>query len=112
MPRPSVGRIIHYVSYGTPGGEYPPTCRAAVITEVGQWVTVGEVKAASYDNSEGRPIRTLTQWYYSDAVALIVFNPTGVFLNGAGPVACRYHELIAGESPRGGTWHWSERVEE
>lgn len=32
--RPSVGRIVHYVSYGTPGGEYLSTCRAAVITEV------------------------------------------------------------------------------
>jgi hypothetical protein len=32
--KPSVGRIIHYVSYGTPGGEYPSVCRAAVITEV------------------------------------------------------------------------------
>jgi hypothetical protein len=32
--KPSVGRIVHYVSYGTPGGEYPSVCRAAVITEV------------------------------------------------------------------------------
>lgn len=33
--KPSVGRIVHYVAYGTPGGEYPAgICRAAVITEV------------------------------------------------------------------------------
>jgi hypothetical protein len=31
---PSVGRIVHYVSYGTPNGEYQPEHRAAVITEV------------------------------------------------------------------------------
>lgn len=31
---PSVGRIVHYVSYGTPGGEYTSECRAAIITEV------------------------------------------------------------------------------
>jgi hypothetical protein len=31
---PSVGRVVHYVSYGTPGGEYPKACRAAMITEV------------------------------------------------------------------------------
>jgi len=23
--KPSVGRIVHYVSYGTPGGEYQPS---------------------------------------------------------------------------------------
>ena len=32
--KPSVGRIVHYVSYGTPGGEYTSECRAAIITEV------------------------------------------------------------------------------
>ena len=32
--RPSVGRIVHYVSLGTPGGEYGKECRAAVVTEV------------------------------------------------------------------------------
>lgn len=31
--KPSVGRIVHYVSYGTPGGEYPSVCRAAIITD-------------------------------------------------------------------------------
>lgn len=29
---PSVGRIVHYQSYGTPGGEYLPEPRAAIIT--------------------------------------------------------------------------------
>jgi len=32
---PSVGRIVHYKSYGTPGGEYGSVCRAAIITAVG-----------------------------------------------------------------------------
>lgn len=31
---PSIGRIVHYVSYGTPGGEYTSRCRAAIITEL------------------------------------------------------------------------------
>ena len=32
---PSIGRIVHYVAYGTPGGEFPAgVCRAAIITEV------------------------------------------------------------------------------
>lgn len=32
--QPSIGRVVHYVSYGTSGGEYPKACRAATITEV------------------------------------------------------------------------------
>lgn len=32
--QPTVGRIVHYHSYGTPGGEYLPEARAAIITEV------------------------------------------------------------------------------
>lgn len=32
--QPSVGRIVHYQSYGTPGGEFKSQPRAAVITEV------------------------------------------------------------------------------
>lgn len=32
--KPTVGRIVHYVSYGTPGGEYTSQNRAAVVTAV------------------------------------------------------------------------------
>lgn len=32
--KPSVGRIVHYRSYGTPGGEYASECRAAIVTAV------------------------------------------------------------------------------
>ncbi len=32
--KPSVGRIVHYQSYGTPGGEYKSQPRAAIITQV------------------------------------------------------------------------------
>lgn len=48
--------MVHYVSYGTPGGEYPQVCRAAVITEV-----------------------------HDDDVALAVLNPTGMFFKEAIP---------------------------
>ncbi|MDX2008260.1 MAG: hypothetical protein SFU83_23700 [Meiothermus sp.] len=51
MPKPSVGRIVHYVAYGTPGGEYKPEHRAAVVTQV----------------------------YNETSVALMVINPTGMF---------------------------------
>lgn len=53
MMQPTVGRIVHYVSYGTPGGEYTKECRAAVVTEV------------ESDN----------------LVSLAVLNPTGMFFN-------------------------------
>lgn len=54
---PSVGRIVHYVSYGTPNGEYTKQCRAAIITEVSP--------------EEG------------GMVGLAVLNPTGMFFNPA-----------------------------
>ena len=33
-PLPSVGRVVHYVSRGSLDGVFPPTCRAAIVTEV------------------------------------------------------------------------------
>lgn len=54
---PSVGRVVHYTAYGTPGGEYKPACRAAVITEV---------------EDAGDP---------ESLVGLAVLNPTGMFFN-------------------------------
>lgn len=52
--KPSVGRIVHYVAYGTPGGEFPSgVCRAAVVTEIDEALGVG----------------------------LCVLNPTGQFFN-------------------------------
>lgn len=53
--KPSVGCIVHYVSYGTPGGEFTSECRAAVVTEL---VTEG-----------------------GEVVSLCVLNPTGVFFH-------------------------------
>ena len=51
----SVARTVHYVSYGTPGGEYLPAHRAAIITEV--------------NNDE------------TDEVSLCVLNPSGMFFD-------------------------------
>ncbi len=83
MPKPSVGRIVHYVSYGTPGGEYGSECRAAVIAGVPKKAT------------RARP---------ATAVDLVVLNPGGVFFN----QVCRQDE----ETKAGGTWHWPEIVED
>lgn len=52
--QPSVGRVVHYVAYGTPGGEFPTgVCRAAIITDV-----PGE-----------------------DRASVCVLNPSGLFFN-------------------------------
>ncbi|CAL9595903.1 hypothetical protein [Streptomyces sp. enrichment culture] len=113
-PAPSVGRMVHYVSHGTPPREdgsqaFPQACRAAIVTEV--------------DPAD------LTR------VGLHVLNPTGDFLHPLVAGGSTYDE--GGETPgaadcpnadqhgqpfrycgcgwaeaalRGGTWHWPERV--
>ena len=91
--KPSVGRIVHYVSYGTPGGEYTSQCRAAIIAAV-----------AGDPDGLGDP---------TDSCDLVVLNPTGLFFN-----RCEYDEGGTSDTPgaptarsyRGGTWHWPERV--
>lgn len=113
--KPSVGRIVHYVSFGTPGGEYGKECRAAIITEVRGTV-------ARDPDTEG--------W----SVSLCVLNPEGMYFNRGvlqhdgggepgdpdcpnaafhddGPhryCACGWTE----DHYKGGTWHWPERVPE
>ena len=117
--KPSVGRIVHYVSFGTPGGEYGKECRAAIVTEVTQ-VEVNE------QSPQGDGI-------FRETVGLCVLNPTGQFFNRGvvyhdggetpGSPDCpqpashgnpfRYCSCGWGEaSHAGGTWHWPERVPE
>jgi hypothetical protein len=88
--KPSIGRIVHYVSYGTPGGEYTSQCRAAIVAAV----PVGALPPAG---EHGR-----SEWS-SDAVVLdlCVLNPTGLFFN-----RCPQDET----AKAGGSWHWPERT--
>lgn len=81
--RPSVTRMVHYVSYGTPGGEYTSECRAAIVTAVPEPDADGNVLAS-----------------------LCVINPTGMFFN-------QYvvQDEDSPEERAAGTWHWPERVE-
>jgi hypothetical protein len=53
MQTPTVGRIVHYQSYGSPGGEYVSEPRAAIITKV----------------------------HNATCVDLCVLNPEGMFFN-------------------------------
>lgn len=105
---PTTGRIVHYVSQDSPVREddtqqYASMRRAAVIAEVGAWITVATTERASFSASEGRPIRDAEQWFFDDACVLAVINPTGLFF-GAGVNACRYDAIE--HTP--GTWHWPE----
>lgn len=85
MQQPSIGRIVHYVSYGTPGGEYKKECRAAVITQVG---------GTQQSQIDGAVV---------DTIGLAVLNPAGMFFQPA-------IEQAEDAEPKGGTWHWPERV--
>lgn len=79
--KPSIGRIVHYQSYGTPGGEYLPEPRAAVITDVSD----------SFGTSEHPETR----------VGLCVLNPTGMFFT---------RGVRFAEEPKPGHWNWPPRV--
>ncbi|MGW6391237.1 hypothetical protein ACWFR1_12210 [Streptomyces sp. NPDC055103] len=86
QPTAAVGRIVHYVSHGTPlrsdgSQQFPPACRAAIVTEVDQEDT-------------GR-------------VGLAVFNPTGQFFH---PLAVGGSVHADAAGMLGGSWHWPERV--
>ncbi len=55
---PSIGRIVHYQSYGTPNGEFASLARAAVVTELARVEGTNEL-----------------------VVGLCIMNPTGFFFN-------------------------------
>lgn len=84
--KPTVGRIVHYTSYGTPGGEYHSECRAAVVTHV-HWDAT----------EDGTGIE--------EVVSLAVLNPEGMFFNQD------VRRQVDAHAPTGGTWHWPEREE-
>lgn len=93
---PSVGRIVHYVSYGSPirpdGTQaFTSECRAAIVTEV-------------VSESEGNLAQGAIEQWDPPAlvkVGLCVTNPTGLF----------FHQGVQwSPNNTGGTWHWPERV--
>lgn len=92
--KPSIGRMVHYVAYGTPGGEYAAGAhRAAIITEVyekGNMPPSGNVIQLDADG-------------HCTSVGLIIFNPTGHHWRQSVP----YDDS---PTPKPGTWHWPERV--
>jgi hypothetical protein len=96
--KPSVGRIVHYLSHGSPVREdgtqaYKSECRAAIITEVmsNEDLGIPDVARMRPEDLENLP---------AFPIGLCVLNPTGLFFNDA-----EYDE----DATRGGTWHWPER---
>jgi hypothetical protein len=85
--KPAVGDVVHYRSYGTPGGEYAAECRAAIITDVPATLDV--------EPFDGCPNGTDDVW----VVSLAVINPTGLFFN-----ISRHQDHSNGDAD-GGTWH-------
>lgn len=86
VQKPSVGCIVHYNSYGTPGGEYLPEPRAAIVTEVPELLI-----EQPNSGPEG----------YVPAVRLAVINPTGLFFPD--------RALPFAEEPTPGHWNWPPR---
>lgn len=93
VPTPTVGRIVNYVSHGSPvlpdgTQKYAPKVRAAIVTDVS--LTEGPDDAVV-------PV-----------VALAVLNPTGLFFDPnvphAAPPATPDEPLV------GGSWHWPVRA--
>lgn len=85
---PAVCRMVHYVSYGSAGGEHPKACRAAIITEV-----------------SGDP---------AESVGLHVMTPNGTFTDRGiprddGRLGSLNPLLCGGSEYEGGTWHWPAR---
>jgi hypothetical protein len=125
---PRVGELVHYVSYGTPGGEYRSQCRAATIAEVGAWMQDRDSVSGEVLGADGARFRTVEQRWEDDACALVVQNPTGMFFNTCSHddgnehlgspdcsapeshgnpfryCACGWREATL----RGGTWHREE----
>lgn len=84
---PTVGRIVHYQAYGTPGGEHASVPRAAIITNV---VTLRSMTPSS-------PVGDTFEYI----VSLCVLNPTGMFFNERVPFS---------ETPKPGHWNWPPRT--
>lgn len=96
---PGVGRTVHYHTYGTPGGEFRPEARAAIITAVHwsdaadeeDWQGIEQPAARGDDQAEE----------YISCVSLAVLNPTGMFFNENVPFS---------PVPAPGHWSWPPRT--
>jgi hypothetical protein len=94
--KPTIGRIVHYVSHGSPvlpdgTQKYQPLPRAAIVTAVPE-----HLEQEPYDGcpNDGTSLPIVA--------SLCILNPTGMFFDPAVP----YSE----DPTAGGTWHWPPRA--
>jgi hypothetical protein len=110
---PFIGQTVHYQSYGTPGGEYLPAPRAAIVTEVEFAVdtdAVGKFEECSVELGDGEAWAVspagarvrMSELPTKPVVGLCVLNPTGMFFNQGVPFA---------EEPTPGHWNFMPRTE-
>lgn len=112
--KPTVGDVVHYQSYGTPGGEYLPEPRAAIITEVKYIADTDALKGLDgVIEMEGNGSKFIQSFagrefvtHIEDLpkkvlVSVCVLNPTGMFFNTQLPYA---------EEPTPGHWNWPPAV--
>ncbi|PBC80126.1 hypothetical protein BX265_4962 [Streptomyces sp. TLI_235] len=93
--QPSIGRIVHYTSHGSPvlpdgTQRYKPLPRAAIVTAIPEYLEQEPYDGCPNDGSS-LPL----------VVSLCVFNPTGMFFDDAVPYS---------EEPTPGCWSWPPRV--
>ncbi|MET4095125.1 hypothetical protein [Arthrobacter sp. UYCu712] len=100
--QPSVGRIVHYHSYGTPGGEFRPEARAAIITAVHWSDTADGEDWQGIEQGVEQPDSEIREAPdYIDSISLAVLNPTGMFFNENVPFS---------DVPAPGHWSWPPRT--
>lgn len=86
---PEVGSDVHYVAYGTPGGEYPRACRAARIIDVPFAIEDAKVSLSGMDPSGTS--RNTSHFHGGEHV---------------GSEQRSTSQLCGSRDYPGGTWHW------
>jgi hypothetical protein len=90
---PSVGRVVHYVSHGSPDGTFQSQHRAAIITEV-YFEPLAEIDGVQFEVKTSEVDLT--------KAGIAVFNPNGMYF--------AQHAPYDPTAQQPGSWHWPEYV--